>query len=108
MKHLKSTFFLAGTAIGSGLISLPIILAAWEIYNTISLIVFVAIITYFSALVRCELNLQSKSTYTLKQVGNSFSGKQVALLGDICLKLLYFVGSLHIRINFAIRIPYFK
>ena len=90
MKHLKSTFFLAGTAIGSGLISLPIILAAWGIYASIALIIFVAIITYFSALVRCELNLQSKSTYTLKQVGNCFSGKQVALLGDICLKLLCF------------------
>ena len=36
------------------------------------------------------MNLQSKSTYTLKQVGNYFSGKQVALLGDICLKLLCF------------------
>ena len=90
MKHLKSTFFLAGTAIGSGLISLPIILAAWGIYAAITLIIFVAIITYFSAITRCELNLQSKPTNTLGQVGQCFSGRKVALLGDICLKLLCF------------------
>ena len=90
MKHLKTTFFLAGTAIGSGLISLPVILAAWGTIGAIMLIVFFAIVTYLSALARCELNVQSKATYTLKQVCISFSGQKMALLGDLSIKLLCF------------------
>lgn len=90
MKHLKSIFFLSGTAIGSGLISLPIILAAWGTWGAIALILCFAVVTYFSALARCELNIQTQATYTLKQVGLCFSGKKTALLGDLCLKLLCF------------------
>ena len=90
MKHLKSVFFLAGTAIGSGLISLPIVLAAWGTWGAIALILCFAIVTYFSALVRCELNIQTQAVHTLKQVSLCFAGKKTALLGDVCLKLLCF------------------
>ena len=90
MRHLKSIFFLAGTAIGSGLISLPIILVACGTWGAIALILCFAVVSYFSALARCELNIQTHAAHTLKQVGLCFSGKKTALLGDICLKLLCF------------------
>jgi tyrosine-specific transport protein len=47
-------------------------------------------LTYFSALARVELNLQSNQENTLEKVGLIFSGPKVAWLGNFSLKILMF------------------
>jgi tyrosine-specific transport protein len=89
-KQLSAVFLLAGTAIGSGMISLPIVLSHIGMIPALFLILFVATTTYFSALVRTELNLQSDSGFTLEDVGKRFSGPIAALIGNVCLKILSF------------------
>ncbi|MDR0406868.1 MAG: hypothetical protein LBH38_02165 [Holosporales bacterium] len=89
-KSLSAAFMLAGTAIGSGMISLPIVLSRMGILPALGLIGACAVVTYFSALVRAELNLQSHCAFTLEDVGLKFSGKIAALIGNVSLKLLQF------------------
>ncbi|MDR0968495.1 MAG: hypothetical protein LBL99_02545 [Holosporaceae bacterium] len=89
-KQLNGIFLLAGTAIGSGMISLPIVLSHIGALPTLFLLLFVATTTYFSALVRTELNLRSDSSFTLEDVGKKFSGPISALIGNICFKALHF------------------
>jgi tyrosine-specific transport protein len=89
-KQLNAIFLLAGTAIGSGMISLPIVLSHIGMIPTLFLILFCATTTYFSALVRTELNLRSDSRFTLEDVGKRFSGPTAALIGNACLKILSF------------------
>ncbi len=89
-KQMSAVFILAGTAIGSGMISLPIILSHIGLWHTVILMVVCSIVTYFSALIRTELNLHSDSRFTLEDVGLKFSGKRAALIGSVCLKILPF------------------
>jgi tyrosine-specific transport protein len=89
-KQLSAIFMLAGTAIGSGMISLPIVLSHIGMIPAFLLIIFCSIVTYFSALIRTELNLHSQSNFTLEHVGLKFSGKTAGLIGNISLKLLSF------------------
>jgi tyrosine-specific transport protein len=89
-KQLGSITLLAGTAIGSGMISLPIVLANFGIIGSFLLMIFFAWVTYISAMIRCELNIHSKSNFSLKDVGLFFSGKIAASIGDISIKVLSF------------------
>jgi tyrosine-specific transport protein len=89
-KQLRSISMLAGTAIGSGMISLPIVLAHIGIIPAICLMLCCAFMTYISALIRTELNLHSDSRFTLELVGLKFSGKGAAFIGNISLRLLQF------------------
>lgn len=81
---------MAGTAIGSGMISLPIILSHIGMIPTLLLIILCSIITYISALIRVELNICSNCNFTLEDAALKFSGKTAALIGNISLKLLSF------------------
>ncbi|MDR1208068.1 MAG: hypothetical protein LBJ89_01815 [Holosporales bacterium] len=89
-KKLRSISMLAGTAIGSGMISLPIVLAHIGIIPAIGLMLCCAFMTYISALIRTELNLHSDSRFTLELVGLKFSGKGAAFIGNISLRMLQF------------------
>jgi tyrosine-specific transport protein len=89
-KQLRAIFILSGTAIGSGMISLPIVLAHIGIIPSIFLMGICAFITYISALIRTELNLHSDCRFTLERVGLEFSGKHAAFIGNISLRLLQF------------------
>lgn len=91
MKNLLgAAFLLAGTAIGSGMISLPMVLAKFGIINTIIIMLFFAVLTYITALIRSDLNLNSRAEATLKDVGLDFQCSIIGNLGDILLKLLSF------------------
>lgn len=91
MKNLLgAAFLLAGTAIGSGMISLPMVLAKFGIINTIIIMLFFAGLTYITALIRSDLNLNSHKESTLKNVGHNFQCPFMGNLGDILLKLLSF------------------
>jgi tyrosine-specific transport protein len=89
-KTLSAIFLLVGTAVGSGLITLPMVLSQIGILKACGLMLLCTFVAYVSALARCELNLQSKCDFTLEDVGLHFSGKMAALLGNVCLKILSF------------------
>ncbi|MDR2074751.1 MAG: hypothetical protein LBP31_00845 [Holosporales bacterium] len=89
-KQLGAISLLAGTAIGSGMISLPIVLANFGIVGSLFLLIFFCWITYVSAMVRCELNINSRSDFNLKDVGLLFGGRISANIGDFTLKTLSF------------------
>ncbi|MDR1092240.1 MAG: hypothetical protein LBL79_14310 [Prevotella sp.] len=89
-KQLGAISLLAGTAIGSGMISLPIVLANFGIIGSLLLMIFFCWVTYVSAMIRCELNINSRSDFSLKDVGLLFGGRISASIGDISLKILSF------------------
>jgi len=90
MKTIKAVFLLSGTAIGSGMLSLPIVLAPLGAVMSCVLILLCGFVTYLSALIRCSLNLQTRCDYTLEDVGKSFSGTIAGIIGSFSLKLLSF------------------
>ncbi|MDR1907819.1 MAG: hypothetical protein LBQ43_03055 [Holosporales bacterium] len=89
-KQMRAIFILSGTAIGSGMISLPLVLAHIGVASSILIMLMCAFITYISALIRTELNLHSDCRFTLELVGLKFSGKGAALIGNISLRVLQF------------------
>ncbi|MDR0693206.1 MAG: hypothetical protein LBF49_01370 [Puniceicoccales bacterium] len=89
-KTLNAIFLLSGTAIGSGMLSLPLVLAKIGVIPSVLVIVMFCGLTYFSALARVELNLQSSQENTLEKVSLIFSGPRVAWLGNFSLKILMF------------------
>ena len=92
-KQLGASFLLAGTAIGSGMLSLPMVLAKFGIFNSVLIMFAFAVLTYFSALIRADLNIQSNPDASLKDVGIFFHCPKTGTLGDILLKLLHFSFS---------------
>lgn len=89
-KRFEAAFLLAGTAIGSGMISLPMVLAKFGIINTCAIIIFFAILTYLTALVRSDLNLNLYAEATLKDVGKAFDCYWAGIFGNFLLVLLHF------------------
>lgn len=89
-KQLRAISLLAGTAIGTGMLSLPIVLANFGIIWSLLLMIFFCWVTYVSAMARCELNIKSRADFNLKDVGLFFDCKISARLGDIFAKLLNF------------------
>ncbi len=87
---LNVIFLLAGTAIGSGMIALPIVLAKFGIINTCLIMLCFSALTYTTALIRADLNLNSSSDATLKDVGNKFGEILFGNIGHIALLLLSF------------------
>ena len=89
-KQLNAAFLLAGTAIGSGMISLPMVLAKFGIINSCLIMLAFSILTYLTALIRSDLNLNSRAEATLKEVGNIFECSWAGKFGDFLLKILSF------------------
>lgn len=87
-KQLSSISLLAGTAIGSGMLSLPIVLTGCGMLTSLVLMLACVWIAYFSSIIRTELNIHSKSDFAIKDVGAYFSGRIAAGIGSISLKLL--------------------
>lgn len=85
-KQFAAIFLVAGTAIGSGMISLPIVLANFGIIGSFFVMLFFCWITYISAMVRCELNIRSHATFGLKDVGLFLGARVSAVAGDVLLK----------------------
>lgn len=89
-KQFGAAFLLAGTAIGSGMISLPMVLAKFGIFNSCLLMIAFAALTYFTAIIRSELNLNCHAEATLSEVGKAFNCPTAGKCGDLLLKLLSF------------------
>ena len=87
-KQLGAVALLAGTAIGSGMLSLPLVLARYGVWFSCLLMLAFVWVAYFSSVIRAELNIHSRADYALKDVGLHYSGKIASQIGSISLKLL--------------------
>ena len=87
-KQLSAVALLAGTAIGSGMLSLPLVLAKYGLLFGCAMMVAFIWVAYFSSIIRAELNIYSQADFSLKDVGAYFSGKVASRIGSISLKLL--------------------
>lgn len=87
-KQLSAIALLAGTAIGSGMLSLPLILAKYGLLFGCAMMVAFVWVAYFSSIIRAELNIYSNADFALKDVGTHFSGKVASQIGNVSLKLL--------------------
>jgi tyrosine-specific transport protein len=92
MKKLGATMLVAGTAIGSGMLALPITLAKLGLFQAVCLMIATSILTYYSALINLELHLQSssKKTLSLGKLAKYFSGIGAEFIGSASVKLLSF------------------
>ncbi|MFV9991176.1 MAG: aromatic amino acid transport family protein, partial [Candidatus Midichloria sp.] len=79
---------IAGTAIGSGMLALPIILASFGIFYSIILILTIWLLTYYTSLVSIELSLQAGQGLALGRLGRLYSGKGAELLGILGVKVI--------------------
>jgi tyrosine-specific transport protein len=89
-KQLGAIFIVAGTAIGGGVIALPIMIAKLGILWGVVLMLGIWVVAYYTAIVNVELNLQAGKGLPIGQLGALFSGKIASLVGVGSLKLLMF------------------
>lgn len=87
-KQLNAIFLLAGTAIGSGMLSLPIVLARYGLFPSCIIMCLFAWLTYFTSTIRTDLNINSDPNFSLRDVGKYFSGNVASKIGSTSLKLL--------------------
>lgn len=88
MKLFGCICLVAGTAIGVGMLALPITLAKFGlIYGSILMLATWAI-SYFSAILNLELNLRAEQGLPLGGLGKHFSGPKAYAIGSASLLLL--------------------
>ena len=88
MKLLGCICLIAGTAIGAGMIALPITLAKFGLLFGSLLMLGTWAICYISALLNLELNLRAGKGLPLGILGLHFSGRKSYIAGSISLLLL--------------------
>jgi tyrosine-specific transport protein len=88
MKLLGCVCLIAGTAIGAGMLALPITLAKFGLLISSMLMIGTWGICYFSSLLNLELNLRAGKGLPLGALGSHFSGQKSYLAGSISLLLL--------------------
>ena len=87
-KTIGSVCLIAGTAIGGGLIALPMVLAPLGIVISSVIMILIWIIAYYSSLINLQLNLLAGKGLSLGELAHHFSGPWVRFLGMVSLKLL--------------------
>lgn len=105
---IGAVFLIAGTAIGAGMIALPMVLAKLGVLISFLLMVCVWCIIRYTALVGVELNLRAGKGVTLGQLGALYSGpiaQWIGILGltFLCYALLaaYINGSGSVLVNIS-------
>jgi tyrosine-specific transport protein len=82
---------LAGTAIGSGMISLPMVLAKFGIIGACGIMLAFMFLIYFTALIRADISLNiNEEASSLKQAGEKVGSPWIGIMGDFSLKILAF------------------
>lgn len=102
-KVFGSICLVAGTAMGAGMIALPMVLSKIGLINSVLLMMGTWFIMYISSLINIELNLTAKKGLALGELGRKFSGPIASVVGDVSLGLLgysllsaYIYGSISI------------
>lgn len=88
--RIGSIFLVAGTAIGIGMLALPLTLARLGVVPSLLAMGVVCYVMYISALMGLELNLQAKSGLPLGELGQHFSGKGAQFIGNVSLMILMY------------------
>lgn len=90
----------SGTAIGAGIIALPITLASIGMFKSIFLMALIWLIMLMAALINTELNLRAGEGLPLGLLGRKFSGRIAEVIGNTSMGLLsyavlsaYFYGG---------------
>lgn len=87
-KLIGAICLIAGTAIGTGMLALPIVMASLGvIYGTVAMLA-IWLVMYYTALVNIELNLQSGQALPLGQLGRKYCGPIAEWIGILSLKIL--------------------
>jgi tyrosine-specific transport protein len=74
-KQLGPIFVVAGTAIGGGMIALPMMIAKLGIVLGTVLMLSISVVAYSTAIVNIELMLRAAKGLPIGQLGALFSGK---------------------------------
>ena len=88
VKVFGSSCLIAGTAIGAGMLALPIILAKVGIVSAIGLMISVWFLAYYSALLGSELNLRAQAPLSLGSLSYCLGGPKAKLVGQASFMLL--------------------
>lgn len=88
MKLLGCICLIAGTAIGAGMLALPVALARFGLFFGSALMMGTWAVCYLSALLNLELNLRAGKGLPLGSLSLHFSGKKSCIAGSISLLLL--------------------
>ncbi|AIK95554.1 amino acid permease [Candidatus Odyssella acanthamoebae] len=87
-KTVGSTCMVAGTAIGAGMIALPMTLAKLGFLATGGLMAITWLIVYYSALLGTELTLRLGDNLTLSEISRRLSGRGAEVLAMVCVMIL--------------------
>lgn len=88
MKKFGAILLISGTCIGSGMIALPLVLAKLGLVASLSLMLLIWFIVYYTSLVNLELNLQAGKGLPLGELARLYSGRGAEWIGVISLKTL--------------------
>ncbi len=92
-----STCLIAGTAIGAGVLALPMVLIHLSLIQSIMLMAVIWLLAYYSALLGSELVLRAKAPLSLGALSEKYSGQGAHVLGQICfLGLCYALLSAYL------------
>ncbi len=87
-KVVGSTCMIAGTAIGAGMIALPMTLAKLGFLATGGLMAITWLIVYYSALLGTELTLRVGDNVTLSEIARRLSGRGAEMIAMGCVMVL--------------------
>ena len=88
-KNIGPIMLVAGTAIGSGMLALPLVLAQLGLITSVVFMLFMAIFTYYSAIINIELHLQlDKPAYSFGKLAEHYAGPKAAFIGHASFTLL--------------------
>lgn len=79
---------IAGTAIGAGMIALPMTLAKLGVLGSLTLMLGTWLVIYYSALIGSELTLRVKENLSLNEIAHRLSGKGSAFAAMACVMIL--------------------
>lgn len=79
---------IAGTAIGAGMIALPMTLAKLGVLGSLILMVGTWFLVYYSAMIGSELTLRVKENLSLNEIAQRLSGKGAAAIAMLCVMVL--------------------
>lgn len=90
----------SGTAIGAGIIALPITLASIGLINSVIVMSLIWLIMFIASIINTELNLRAGQGLPLGLLGKKYSGRSAEFVGNLSMGLLsyavlsaYFYGG---------------
>ncbi|RZI47280.1 amino acid permease [Rickettsiales endosymbiont of Peranema trichophorum] len=90
-RHIGPVSLVASTAIGVGMLALPLMLAKLGVILSVLLMFGTWLLIYYSVLMNVELNLQIGQALSIGDLSARFAGPMAKFIGVVSLKLLSYV-----------------